>query len=166
MSHISNLLVFIVSGLQCALPLSEIERVVHAVQIQAVPRAPAIVMGLVNVQGRVMPVLNIRKLFRLTDTGISLNNRLIIARAAALPVAMLVDEVAGVYPYSELEITVADELYSDIEFLEGVAKLKDGVLYIYNLDRFFSLELAAEIAPLLAADTLSPPDPSGQQCQP
>jgi purine-binding chemotaxis protein CheW len=160
MANIVNLLVFVVSGLRCALPLSEIERVVHAVQVNPVPRAPAIVMGLVNVQGRVIPVLNIRKLLRLTDIGISLSDQLIIAKAASLPVAMLVDEVSGVYQYSESDITVPDELYSDIEFLRGVAKLQNGVLYIYNLDGFLSSELAAEIVPLLAVDTLSPADPT------
>lgn len=166
MSQISNLLVFTVSGLRCALPLSEIERVVHAVRINPAPRAPEIVMGLVNVQGRVMPVLNIRKLFCLADTGIAINDRLIIARAAALPVAIVVDEVSGVYSRSELDITTPDELYSDIECLQGVAKMKDGVLYIYNLDGFFSSEIAAEIARLLAADSQSPVDSAGQKCQP
>lgn len=163
MSQISNLLVFVVAGLQCAVPLSEIERVVHAVQINPVPGASGIVMGLVNVQGRVIPVLNIRKLFRLADSGISLSDQLIIARAASLPVAMLVDEVSGVYSYGELDITDPDELYSDIELLQGVAKLKDGVLYIYNLDRFFSTEIAAEVAQLLPAEVLevfSPADPA------
>lgn len=166
MSHISNLLVFAVSGLKCGVPLAGIERVVHAVQIQPAPRAPAIVPGLVNVQGRLMPVVNLRTLFGLPGTGISLTDRLIIARAADLPVAMLVDEVSGVYPYSEEDISAAGELYSEIEFLEGVAKLKDGVLYIYDLDRFFSSETAAEIAALVAADTRPPADPAGRKCQP
>jgi hypothetical protein len=59
-----------------------------------------------------------------------------------------------------LDIIVPDEFYSDIEFLRGVAKLQNGVLYIYNLDGFLSSELAAEIVPLLAVDTLSPADPT------
>lgn len=160
MSKIANLLVFVMSGVQCALPLSEIERVVHAVRIHPVPKAPAIVQGLINVQGLVMPVLDIRKLFRLTDIGISLSDQLIITRAAGLPVALLVEGVLGVYQYSEPDITHPDELYTDIEYLQGVAKLKDGVLYIYDADRFLSSETAAEIAPLLTADNLPPADPA------
>ena len=65
MPQIVALLVFALAGLQCALGTSKIDRVVAAVEISPVPQAPAIVLGLVNVHGRILPVLNIRRLFRL-----------------------------------------------------------------------------------------------------
>ena len=149
-----KLLVFAVSDLCCALPLSETDRVLHSVQISPVPRAPEIVMGLINIRGQIVPVLNIRKLFHLAETEISLNDHIIVAKALDLPVAIAVDTVIGIRDYNKVDITTADQLYPDIEFLQGVAKLKDEVIYIYNLDKFLSSEIVAEIRPLLIADNL------------
>ena len=150
----SHLLLFNLSDLHCALPLTEIERILRVVEISPIPRAPEVVMGLVNVQGRIIPVLDLRKLFHLSASEISLNDQLIIARSTNGSVALLVDNVIGVGEYGEEDITSSDALFPGIECLDGVAKLKDGIIYIYHLDRLFSAEHAAEIAPLIAANTL------------
>ncbi|MBU1566069.1 MAG: chemotaxis protein CheW [Proteobacteria bacterium] len=147
-----KLLVFALSGLHCALPLSDIEQVLHSIQINPAPRAPEIVMGLINVRGHIIPVLNIRKLFRLAEVEISLNDQIIVGKAADLPIAIVVDTVIGVGEYNELDIINPNELYAEIEFLQGVTKLKGGVIYIYNLDKFFSSQVVAAITPLLTAD--------------
>ncbi len=150
MSRMNKLLVFALPGLRCALPLADIERILHAVEMSPVPNAPEIVMGLVNVHGHVIPVLNIRKLFRLPEIEIRLNDQIIIAHTTRRPVAILVDNVIGVTEYSEQDIITSEELFPGIEYLEGVAKLKDDIIYIYNLDRFLSQEDEAGIEPLLS----------------
>jgi purine-binding chemotaxis protein CheW len=158
MCSMEKLLVFALSGLYCALRLSEIERVLHAVEITPVPKAPEIVMGLVNVQGRVIPVLNIRKLLRLPEIETSLNDRIILARTSTCPVAILVENVLGVSEFSEREIIAPAELYPGIEYLDGVSKLEDGILYIYNLDRFLSSAEKSEIEHLLSEGISMPAD--------
>lgn len=152
MSEMDKLLIFALSGLRCALPLAGIERILRAVEISPLPKAPEIVMGLVNVQGRVIPVLNIRRLFRLPETEINLNDQIVIARTATRPVAILVDNAIGVAEYAKQDIIPSDELFPGIEYLEGVAKLQDGIIFIYNLDRFLSSEDDAGIDPLLSPD--------------
>lgn len=149
MSEMDKLLIFALSGLRCALPLAGIERILRAVEISPLPKAPEIVMGLVNVQGRIFPVLNIRKLFRLPETEINLNDQIVIARTATRPVAILVESTIGVAEYSKRDIIPSDQLFPGIDYLEGVAKLQDGIIYIYNLDRFLSSEDEAGIDPLL-----------------
>lgn len=156
MNQVDKLLIFALSDLQCALPLAVVERILRTVAISPVPRAPEIVMGLVNVQGQVMPVLNMRKLFRLPEIEMTLNDQLIIARTASRPVAILVDSVVRVADYSALDIIAPEELFPGIEYLEGVAKLPDGIIYIYNLDRFFASEDTLGREPLLSPDILQP----------
>jgi purine-binding chemotaxis protein CheW len=144
-----KLLVFTLSDLRCALKLSDTERIVRAVKISPVPKAPEIVMGLINVQGRVIPVLNIRKLLRLPEIEMTLNDQIIIARTPSRPTAILVDNVQGVVEFSEQEIIVPEELYPGIDYLKGVTKLTDGIIYIYNLDTFLSSDENAELEDLL-----------------
>jgi len=158
MCRMEKLLIFTLSDLRCALQLSDIERILIAVAISPVPKAPNIVMGLINVHGRIVPVLNIRTLLRLPEIEMTLNDQIIIVRTASRPVAILVDNVQGVAEFSEQDIIAPEELYPGIEYLEGVTKLKDGILSIYNLDRFLSSEEKAEIEHLLTGDTSMPAD--------
>src|SRR3712207_6774571 len=79
-----------------ALPLSFVERIVRAVEVTPLPKAPEIVLGVINVQGRVIPVVNIRKRFRLPEREIELSDQFIIARTAKRTIALVVDAVGGV----------------------------------------------------------------------
>jgi purine-binding chemotaxis protein CheW len=155
-SRIEKLLVFTLSGLHCALRLSDIERVLHAVEITPVPKAPKIVIGLINVQGSILPVLNIRHLLHLPTVQTTLNDQIILARSTSFTVAILVDNVQGVAECNEQDIIAAEDLYNGIEHLEGVTNLKDGILYIYNLDAFLSSEERSEIEDLLSGDISKP----------
>ena len=55
-----TLLLFTLSEQRCALALSVVERIVPVVEVTPLPKAPEMVMGLINVRGRAIPVLNIR----------------------------------------------------------------------------------------------------------
>ncbi len=66
----NNFLIFSLEQQQYALHLSAVESVVWAVEITRLPKAPEIVMGLVNVRGRIFPVVNTRRRFNLSEREI------------------------------------------------------------------------------------------------
>ena len=111
MSGVEKLLVMALDGLRCALAISGIERVLPAVAITGVPQAPAIVLGLINVQGRILPVLDIRRLFRLPVVETAPQHRMVIARTASRPVVMVVDDVLGVMEAGDGNIVTPDQVY-------------------------------------------------------
>jgi purine-binding chemotaxis protein CheW len=145
-----KLLVFALSDLRFALPLSDVERILRAVEIKPLPKAPAIVMGLINFQGRIIPVLNLRKFFCLPETGVTLNDQIIMAHSTNRPIALLVDNVLSVSEYNEADILMPEALFPGIDYLDGVAKLEDGIIYIYNLERLFLSQEIAGIEQLLS----------------
>lgn len=61
------LVVFRLDERRYALPLSVVERVIRAVEVTPLPKAPPIVLGAIDVQGRVVPVLNVRRRFLMPD---------------------------------------------------------------------------------------------------
>lgn len=63
--------VLMLDDIRYAVALTSVERVVRAVEITPLPNAPDIVLGVINVQGRVVPVVDIRKRFRLPARAIS-----------------------------------------------------------------------------------------------
>lgn len=135
-----RLVTFDLGDQRYALYLSAVERVIRAVEATRLPKAPDIVAGVINVQGRVIPVVDIRKRFGLPQREITLTDQLIIARTSMLPVAVIVDTVRGVIEYNENMLIPADEIVPDTQYIDGVVKLRDGMVLIHDLDKFLSLK--------------------------
>ena len=129
-------------ALRIALPLSAVERVVRAVYVTPLPGAPAIVSGVANVQGRIIPVVDMRKRFRLPQREMALTDRLVIAHTAQRAVALVVDSVNGVIEHAEPDRVDAETILPGLEYVDGVVKLGDGLILIHDLDRFLSLDEA------------------------
>ena len=123
-----------------ALPLDIVQRVVRAVEILPLPKAPEIVTGVINVQGQVVPVIDIRARFRLPPREMEIDDRFIIARTSKRTVALIADSVAGVRELAEGELVEARNVLPSTEYLRGVAKTEDGLVLIYDLERFLSID--------------------------
>jgi purine-binding chemotaxis protein CheW len=130
--------------------LTFVERVVRVVDLAPLPDAPDIVLGIVNIEGRIIPVINMRKRFRLPERDIVLSDQLVIARTRQRSVALVTDAVSGIFEYAEPDIVVAETILPGLEYIDGVVKLSDGLILIHNLDRFLSLEEAASIDSAMA----------------
>ena len=140
MDSLRQLVVFNLDERRYALHLPVVERIVMVAEITPLPKAPQIVAGIVNVQGRIIPVINVRKRFNLPERETSLSDHLIIASTARRTVALVVDAVSGVVERPEAEITVPDRVLPGLEYVQGVVKLEDGLILIHNLEMFLSLE--------------------------
>ncbi len=135
-----RIVVFALDDRRYGLPLSAVERIVRMVDVTPLPRAPEIVLGVVNVQGRIIPALNLRRRFRLPERNFALSDQLIIASTTARQVALVADAVAGVLEYSPQEAVEPHDIVPGIEYVDGVVKLPDGLVLIHDLDQFLSLE--------------------------
>lgn len=135
---IRQLVVFNLADQRYALHLSAVERVVLIAELTALPKAPEIVLGIINVRGRIVPVVDTRRRFGLPAREVNLSDHLIIARTSRRVVALLADAVAGVVQHSRAAITAAEQILRNLEYVEGVVKLDDGLILIHDLDTFLS----------------------------
>ena len=131
---------FRLDGQPYALPLASVERVVRAVEITPLPKAPPVVLGIVNIGGAIIPVFNIRRRFRLPERDLNLGDHLVVGRVGRRMVAIVVDEASGVVWRPQSAMIPAQEILPGLEGIEGVAKLEDGMILIYDLGKFLSLE--------------------------
>lgn len=132
--------VFVLEGQRYALPLATVDTVVHMVHITPLSKAPDIVLGIVNVRGQVIPVVNLRRRFRLPEREVALTDQLIVAHTARRPVALVADTVMDVVECSEQSLVAAQNILPATDYLQGVVKLKDGMILVHDLDTFLSLE--------------------------
>src|SRR5687767_11060685 len=90
-----SLVVFVLDDQRYAVHLSAVYRVIAMVRITPLPQAPAIVLGAINIQGAIVPVINLRRRFGLPEREPRLTDRLLIARAGPRRVALVADAVPG-----------------------------------------------------------------------
>lgn len=135
---------------QYALPLRSVRRVTRSVEITALAKAPKIVLGIIDLQGELVPVISMRERLGFSEPDPSLTDQLIIAESAKRSVALLVNAVTGVIEKKPEEITAAKEIVPGAKYVEGVARLADGILFIYNLDNFLSAPEQRQLGRLLA----------------
>jgi purine-binding chemotaxis protein CheW len=135
-----QLLVFRLDGRRYALPLAVVDRVVRAVEVTPVPSAPAIVLGAINVHGRVLPVLNVRRRFLMPDREIGPADWFLLAHTERQALVLAVDESEGVVERAASDIVGSAQIASGLELFPGVIRFDDGLVLIHDLERFLSLD--------------------------
>lgn len=125
-----------------ALPLAAVDRIVRAVHITPIPRAPGIVLGAIDVQGRVLPVFNIRRRFGLPERAVGPSDHFLIARTARRTVVLAIDAANGVFEHAATAVTEAANIAPDLDHIRGVIQLEDGLVLIHDLEQFLSPEEA------------------------
>jgi purine-binding chemotaxis protein CheW len=141
---VNNLLAFEIDGYQFGLHLSEIQRVVQAVDIQPLPDVPDTVAGLINVQGNIVPVINTRRRLGLPERALELTDLFIIALAEKRSIALIVDSVQGVVEYTDDQLVELDETTD--KATTGVLRIVDGLLLVYNPDKSLSMKEWSNLA--------------------
>jgi purine-binding chemotaxis protein CheW len=135
-----QMLVFLLDEQRYALRLYSVKRIVRIPEITVLPHAPEIVLGLVTVQGKVIPVINIRKRFELSHRDLDVSNHLVIACTSHRNVGLVVDMAIGVIERTEESAIAAERICPSLSYVEGVVKLHGGLILIHDLDTFLSLE--------------------------
>ena len=137
----SQYVVFGLEDQRYALALAAVLKVIRAVELTYLPNAPDNLVGLLNMGGEIVPVLDVRKRFHLPNREIDLNDRIIICKGAARTIAFVADVVEGVVEFAPEELDEAVHILPEMEhYIEGVGKLDEDTVLIYDLDSLFSLQ--------------------------
>ncbi|PKL42624.1 MAG: chemotaxis protein CheW [Candidatus Riflebacteria bacterium HGW-Riflebacteria-1] len=136
----NKIVIFTLGDFRCALPLPCVEKVVRAVEISPLPKAPEIILGVINKSGTLIPVIDIRRRFRFPQRELSIDDRYVIAKTAKRLVALVVDAVDEITELTDEELVPAEADLPFAEHLKGVAKIKGNLIMIYDLDQFLSLD--------------------------
>ena len=134
------LVVFSLNDQRYALPLACVQRAIRVVAITPLPEAPPLVLGIIDLGGVVLPVINTRKRFKLPPRDVRLSDHLIIATAEKQTVALLVDDTKEVIETSTESCAPTGEIMSRLELVVGAMRLADGLIPILDLERLLSLE--------------------------
>jgi purine-binding chemotaxis protein CheW len=140
MSALTQLLVFRLSTQRYAVSLEGVERVIPAVELTSLPNAPSIVLGVINVAGTIIPVLNLRRRLGLTEREVSPADQFLIVQTGRQTVALVIDEALGVIEQADNGIVEAAQIVPGVGQIEGLVKLTDGLVLLHDLEKLLSLK--------------------------
>ncbi|MFH1530374.1 MAG: chemotaxis protein CheW [Pseudomonadota bacterium] len=133
-----EVLVFHIDAQRYGVHLAALREVVAAVRITALPAAPAVVEGVIDVRGRLAAVFDLRRRFQLPPRPLHSTERLVIATAGARLVAFRCDHVEGLVALDPAHLEDPREAVPGAKQVCGVARLEDGLLLIHDLEAFLS----------------------------
>ncbi len=137
--------VFGLDARRIAVPLVAVERVVRAVQITPLPQAPGMVIGVINVAGAVLPVMNVRRKFGLPGREITPDDHFLIASTARGRIVLVIDTTHGVVEHPATTALHGTRFQTDTDHITGALALPDGLVLIHDLDRFLLPQEAHEL---------------------
>jgi purine-binding chemotaxis protein CheW len=113
---------------------------VRAAQITPLPSAPAIILGVLNLAGAVLPVFNVRRRFRLPERDIEPADHFLIARTGLRTVVLAIDHPQGVLELPSGAAIDATVISPNPGYFSGLLRLDDGLVLIHNLEVFLSAD--------------------------
>lgn len=123
------------------------------VAVSPLPRAPSIALGVLNLHGTVVPVVDLRRRLGFPPREYGVTAHLLVARTSRRRVAMPVDEVLGVQEVASTAVAAPDAVLPGTAHVAGIATLPDGLLFIHDLDTFLSLHEEQQITEALEETT-------------
>jgi purine-binding chemotaxis protein CheW len=133
-----------------ALPLDAVVQVLPMVAVAPLPQAPPIVLGVINLHGQIVPVIDIRRRAGRPPREYGLKGHVLVVRTPRRTLALPVDAVVGTCELPADAIVAPAALLPGVGQLAGVATLSEEVIFIYDLDAFLSLEEEARLTSALA----------------
>jgi purine-binding chemotaxis protein CheW len=102
-------------------------------------------MGVIDVAGEVLPVLNVRRRFQMPERPVDVTDQFLVATAGKRKVALAIDQAHGLIDAAPEEWVETAAVMPGLEQVQGVLKRDDGLVLIHDLERFLSLEEAAAL---------------------
>lgn len=120
----------------------KVQEIILPMAITKVPKAPEFVEGVINLRGKVIPVIDLRRRFGLKPKEQDKYTRIIVIEINQMIVGFVVDSISEVLriPASTVEPTPPVVAGIESEYISGVGKLEDRLLILLDLDRLLSRE--------------------------
>lgn len=138
---------FRLAGETYGVNVMQVQEVLRYSEIAPVPGAPAYVLGIINLRGNVVTVIDTRHRFGLEPGEVTENTRIVIIEADSHVIGILVDSVAEVVYLRQSEIETAPNVGNDesAKFIQGVCHKNEELLILIELDKLLTDSEWAEL---------------------
>ena len=140
-------------------PIELVHEIVRIMEITSVPDAPDFIEGVINLRGKIIPVIDLRKRFKEQTITSGKKNRILVAEIMGKIVGLVVDAASEVVKIPPSEIEPPPNVFgeSDVNYVTGVGKIANKLIILVDLGKIMQrgdLHRITELAAAQAAGTL------------
>lgn len=123
-----------------AVPILQIQEINRLVEITKVPKSPEFVEGVINLRGKVIPIIDLRKRFGLSLAELSRYSRVVVVNMDGRMVGLIVDSVSEVLRLSQGSVEPPPPVVAgiDSEYIRGLGKLEGRLLILLDLSKILT----------------------------
>jgi len=118
-------------------PIALVHEIVRVPEITAVPDSPVYVEGVINLRGKIISVIDLRKRFGEKEIVLSRKNRILVTEADGKLVGLIVDSASEVLKLPESEVDPPPPVFDagDVNYVTGMGKLQGRLIILIDLTR-------------------------------
>ncbi len=138
----TQMVVFTLSTETFAVEVSAVEAIIKLQAITKVPHAPTHVVGVTNLRGNIVPVIDLKKRLILPITESTNDTRIIVAIMQDSKIGMVVDSVSQVVEIDDAQIEQTPQMSTSIDssYIRGIVKIENLLVIMLDLEKVFSEE--------------------------
>lgn len=123
-----------------AVDIAHVREIIRLVAITSIPDAPEAILGVINLRGAVIPVVDLQAKLRFGRTKLTLSTPIIVVSMTGKQVGLVVDEVKEVVLLASADIHNVPDTISGLPYLWGVAKVQGGgLIHCLDMDKLFTV---------------------------
>lgn len=118
-------------------PISLVREIVRVPEITSVPNAPDYIEGVINLRGRIIPVVDLRKRFRENVAAPTKKNRIVVVEVEGRLIGLLVNSASEVLRILPSEIEAPQDVFQEgeLNYITGVGKLHGRLVILLDLNK-------------------------------
>jgi len=132
--------IFKLNNVEYGIEITKVNEIVKPQEVTKMPGTPDYVEGVVNLRGKVIPIVDLKVKFKLNKEERNEDTRIIVVNVNNKVIGMIVDEVFEVLRINEEQIDDTSDIAVAIsdDYLQGVAKFEDRLIILLNLEQIFA----------------------------
>jgi purine-binding chemotaxis protein CheW len=138
-----HLVTFLLADEEYGLDVRVVQEIIRLTEITHVPRSPGFIKGVINLRGRIIPVVDLKRKLELGEVEPSRLSRIVVVKLRDRLIGLLVDGASQVLkiPVSSIDAAPEEILDVNVSFIRGVAKLQKRLIVLLDLQKILAVEI-------------------------
>lgn len=138
-----QLVIFLLAKEEYGLPITKVQEINRMVPITRLPQTPEFMEGVINLRGRVIPVIDLRKRFQLAASATNEDTRIIIVDVNGQTIGVVVDAVTEVVRLNGASVEPPPPAFVlDSQYIHGIGKMEGRLLILLDIDKVLTSQEA------------------------
>ncbi len=142
MQDVRQFVCFMLAGEEYGIPILRVQEIIRYSTLTRIPQSADFVEGVLNLRGRVIPVIDLRKRFNIPENQMDESKRIVVVEIDKRIIGLIVDSVTEVRSIDDDQVSPPPHMGTAVnsDFISGMGQVEERLIMLLNLDSAFSEE--------------------------